>query len=149
MGKKGYLIPLFNNSYGWVQKESVFLSLNLFWEAPHQKKKKKKDFSPHLYSIELLTNNKSVSKNIRTILGPPLLSTSFDQLRFWYTFTCQLILLFSLFLLLFIGLTALFSIIYESHYTISANFYLYLHYFQQKILSLRRISESSTDLILT
>ena len=79
MGKKGYLIPLFNNSYGWVQKESVFLSLNLFWEAPHQKKK---DFSPHLYSIELLTTNKSVSKNIRTILGPPLLSTSFDQLRF-------------------------------------------------------------------
>ena len=130
-------------------KKSQFFWVWIYFGRPHTKKKKKKDFSPHLYSIELLTNNKSVSKNIRTILGPPLLSTSFDQLRFWYTFTCQFILLFSLFLLLFIGLTALFSIIYESHYTISANFYLYLHYFQQKILSLRRISESSTDLILT
>ena len=29
------------------------------------------------------------------------------------------------------GLTALSSIIYESHCTISANFYLYLQYFQQ------------------
>ena len=130
-------------------KKSQFFWVWIYFGRPHTQKRKKKDFSPHLYSIELLTNNKSVSKNIRTILGPPLLSTSFDQLRFWYTFTCQLILLFSLFLLLFIGLTALFSIIYESHYTISANFYLYLHYFQQKILSLRRISESSTDLILT
>ena len=127
-------------------KKSQFFWVWIYFGRPHTKKK---DFSPHLYSIELLTTNKSVSKNIRTILGPPLLSTSFDQLRFWYTFTCQLILLFSLFLLLFIGLTALFSIIYESHYTISANFYLYLRYFQQKILSLRRISESSTDLILT
>ena len=131
-------------------KKSQFFWVWIYFGRPHTKKKKKKeDFSPHLYSIELLTNNKSVSKNIRTILGPPLLSTSFDQLRFWYTFTCQLILLFSLFLLLFISLTALFSIIYESHYTISAHFYLYLHYLQQKILSLRRISESSTNLILT
>ena len=39
---------------------------------------------------------------------------------------CQLILLFSLFLLLFIGLTAFFGIIHKSHYTISTNFYLYL-----------------------
>ena len=39
---------------------------------------------------------------------------------------CQLILLFRLFLLLFIDLTALFDTIYRSHCTISVNFYLYL-----------------------
>ena len=41
----------------------------------------------------------------------------------------QLILLFNLFLLLFMGPTTLFDTIYESHYTISTNFYLYLQYF--------------------
>ena len=45
---------------------------------------------------------------------------------------CQLILVFSLFLILFISPTVLFGTIYEFHYTISANFYLYLQYFQQK-----------------
>ena len=48
----------------------------------------------------------------------------------------QLILLFSLFLLLFIGFTVLFDIIHESHYTISTNFYLYLDTFS-KINSLK------------
>ena len=43
----------------------------------------------------------------------------------------KIISLFSLFLLLFIGLTALFGTIYGPHYTISTNFYLYLQYFQQ------------------
>ena len=41
----------------------------------------------------------------------------------------QFILLFNLFLLLFIGPIVLFGTIYESHCTISANFYLYLQYF--------------------
>ena len=39
---------------------------------------------------------------------------------------CQFILLFSLFLLLFIGLIALFDTIHRSYSTILANFYLYL-----------------------
>ena len=39
------------------------------------------------------------------------------------------ILLFNLFLLLFMGLTALFYIIHKSHCTISANFYFYIQYF--------------------
>ena len=39
---------------------------------------------------------------------------------------CQLILLFSLFLLLFMGLTALFGTIYRFHYTILANFSIVL-----------------------
>ena len=39
---------------------------------------------------------------------------------------CQLILLFSLVLLLFMGSTALFDTIHEFHCTISANFYLNL-----------------------
>ena len=38
----------------------------------------------------------------------------------------QFILLFSLFLLLFTNSIVLFDIIHEFHYTISANFYLYL-----------------------
>ena len=53
---------------------------------------------------------------------------------------CQLILVFSLFLILFIGLTILFGTIYEFHYTILANFYFYLQYFQQKNFSFRKIS---------
>ena len=42
----------------------------------------------------------------------------------------QLILLFSLFLILFMGPTTLFGTIHGSYYIISVNFYLYLWYFQ-------------------
>ena len=48
-------------------------------------------------------------------------------------------------MLLFIGLIAFFDPIYESHCTISANFYLYLQYFQQKISNFSKINESQTD----
>ena len=41
----------------------------------------------------------------------------------------KIISLFSLFLLLFMGPTTLFSIINEFHYIISTNFYFYLQYF--------------------
>ena len=63
----------------------------------------------------------------------------------WQKLKSQLILLFSLFLLLFMGLTALFGTIHGSHCTISTNFYLYLQYFQQKIFSFSKISGSQTD----
>ena len=56
----------------------------------------------------------------------------------------QLILLFSLFLLLFMGSITLFGIIYASH-TIWTNFYLYLQYFQQKNFSFSKISRSQTN----
>ena len=52
----------------------------------------------------------------------------------------QLILLFSLFLLLFIDPTVLVGTIHESHYTILVNFYLYLWDFQQKVFSFTKIS---------
>ena len=58
---------------------------------------------------------------------------------------CQLILLFSLFLLLFMGLTTLFGTIHGSYCTILANFYFYLQYFQQKVFSFNKISGSQTD----
>ena len=45
---------------------------------------------------------------------------------------CQLILLFRLVLLLFMGSTTFFDMIHESHCTISANFYLNLQYFSKK-----------------
>ena len=64
----------------------------------------------------------------------------FDQLIF-----CQLILLFSLFLLIFICSTAFFGTIYESHCTILTNIYLNIQYFQQKVFSFSKISESQTD----
>ena len=41
--------------------------------------------------------------------------------------------------------TALFDTIYRSYCTISANFYLYLQYFQQKIFNFSKISGSQTD----
>ena len=63
----------------------------------------------------------------------------------WQDYFCQLILLFNLFLLLFIGPTTLFGTIHGSHCIISANFYLYLQYFQQKNLSFNKISESQID----
>ena len=63
----------------------------------------------------------------------------------WQKLKSQLILLFSLFLLLFINPIALFGIINRSHCTISANFYLYLQYFQQKVFSFSKTNESQTD----
>ena len=63
----------------------------------------------------------------------------FDKYYFY-----QLILLFSLFLLLFMSLTVLFGTIYGYHCIISANFYLYLQYFQQKIFNYSKISRSQT-----
>ena len=48
----------------------------------------------------------------------------------WQKLKSQLILLFILFLLLSMDIIALFGTIHESYYTILANFYLYLKYFQ-------------------
>ena len=52
----------------------------------------------------------------------------------------QLILLFRLFLLLFTDFTTFFGIIYGFQCTISANFYLYLQYLQQKVFNFSKIS---------
>ena len=49
---------------------------------------------------------------------------------FGLDYFCQLILLFSLFLLLLIDLIIFFCTIYESYCIISTNFYIYLSYFQ-------------------
>ena len=68
---------------------------------------------------------------------------------FGMNYFCQLILLLNLFLLLFMDPTTLFGIFYRSYNTISANFYLYLQYFQQKNFSFRKISESQMDLKIT
>jgi len=43
------------------------------------------------------------------------------------------------------GLTTLFGTIHESHYIISTNIYFYLQYFQQKVFSFNKISESQID----
>ena len=64
----------------------------------------------------------------------------------WQKLKSQFILLFSLFLVLFMDLTVLFGTIYRFYYTISANFYLYLQYFQQKIFSFNKINGCQTVL---
>ena len=57
----------------------------------------------------------------------------------------QLILLFSLFLLLFMNFITLFGNISGSYCTILDNFYLYLQYFQQENFCFSKISGSQTD----
>ena len=58
---------------------------------------------------------------------------------------CQLILLFSLFLLLFMSPVTLFDTIQGFYGTISTNFYLYLQYFQQKKFIFNKIGGFQTD----
>ena len=53
-----------------------------------------------------------------------------SKVSVWQNYFCQLILLFSLFLLLLMDFAVPFDIIHGSHCTISANFYIYLQYFQ-------------------
>ena len=48
------------------------------------------------------------------------------------------------FFVLFMDSIAFFYTIYESYYTILANFYLYLQYFQQKIFNFYKINRSQT-----
>ena len=57
---------------------------------------------------------------------------------FGMDYFCQIILLFSLFLLLFMGPTALFDTIYGSYCTISTKFYLYLQYFHAIIFQFQQ-----------
>ena len=59
---------------------------------------------------------------------------------------CQLILLFSLFLLLFMVPLHFFATIHRSYYTISVNFYLHLQYFQQKKFNFNKINRSQTNI---
>ena len=47
------------------------------------------------------------------------------------------------------GPTIFFDTIYGSHYTISANFYIYLKYFQQKVFNFNKINGSQTNLRYT
>ena len=53
-------------------------------------------------------------------------SAAVTSCAFGNTYFCQPILLFNLFLLLFMSLTAFFGTIHGSHCTISTNFYFYL-----------------------
>ena len=57
----------------------------------------------------------------------------------WQKLKSQFTLLFSSFLVLFMNLTVLFGTIHEFQCTISANLYIYLQYFQQKIFNFSKI----------
>ena len=67
------------------------------------------------------THHKKKKKKAKKKIVTKSSKRAFDN-----TYFCQLILLFSLFLQLFMGSIALFSTIHGSHCTISINFYLYL-----------------------
>ena len=61
--------------------------------------------------------------------------TNHGKCLFGKNYFCQLILLLSLFLLLFMGSIVLFGIIHRSYCTILATFYPYLQYFFSKKFS--------------
>ena len=104
------------------KKNSLFNSINL-WEKCS-------------YTSPELQNSRGC---IIGIISPELLFQSI-QCAFGMDYFCQLILLLSLFLLLFMSLTAPFGIIHGSHCTILVNFYFYLQYFQEKIFNFSKIS---------
>ena len=66
----------------------------------------------------------------------------FGKIIFTNLFYCS-----AYFLLLFMDPNVLFVTIHKSHCTISANFYLYLQYFQQKVFSFSKISGFQTNLM--
>ena len=55
-----------------------------------------------------------------------------DEVSVWQRLFLQIYFTIQLFLLLFIGPTTLFGIIYEFYYTIIANFYFYYNTFSKK-----------------
>ena len=109
------------------KKNSLFNSINL-WEKCS-------------YTSPELQNSRGF---IIGIISPEFLFQSI-QCAFGMDYFCQLILLLSLFLLLFMSLTAPFDIIYGSHCTILVNFYFYLQYFQEKIFNFSKISGFQMD----
>ena len=96
------------------KKNSLFNSINL-WEKCS-------------YTSPELQNSRGF---IIGIISPELLFQSI-QCAFGMDYFCQLILLLSLFLLLFMSPTTLFGIIHGFHCTISTNFYLISSIFRKK-----------------
>ena len=76
------------------------------------------------------TFNNNFSVSAKYVVSKHTLSECLTNIKKPAYFTIQLILQFSLFLLLFMGPIALFGTIHASYYTISANFFFYLQYFQ-------------------
>ena len=111
-------------------------------EKPTQKKKieqksRKKNYNKTTIKAQIKCQKKKKAQyKINLIL----------DYAFGYQLKNQLILLFNLFLLIFMGPTVLFDIIYRSHCTILVNFYFYLQYFQKKVFNFNKISGSQTDL---
>ena len=117
----------------------------LNWKASLQNETPLPSWNLHNYATNS-SNNQNTSSIPCSWLGiscnqaRSVIGLNMTKYAFGSKLRNQLILLFSLFLLLFMGFTALFGNIHGSHYTISANFYLY----QQKIFSFSKINESRT-----
>ena len=70
-----------------------------------------------------------VLQDIKCVICVLVVLHVMDYVCVWQKLKNQIILLFSLFLLLLIGSIAFFGTIHGSYCTISANFYLYLQFF--------------------
>ena len=128
-----------------AQKQENFL---INWQS-HRGIKNSLAFCLFTYLIPCLsiTNKFSVKSTYNFSIHQPKKKkkVKIHTVSIFLAYFCQLILPFSLFLLLFMDLTALFGTIHISHYTVSTNIYLYLQYFQQKIFSFNKISGSQTN----
>ena len=81
----------------------------------------------HFAGCNVLLKKKNGWQNADT--GTKNAIQAYTKCAFELRLKIKIISLFSLLMLLFISPIALFSAIYELHYTILTNFYLYLSYF--------------------
>ena len=88
----------------------------------------------HWNSVNALLKKKKKKGETQTNANTAnIISTQMGtKYSFGKDYFCQIILQFNLFLLLFMGLTALCDTIHGSHYTISVNTYFYLSTFSKK-----------------
>ena len=104
----------------------------------------------HFVMIWITSTRTSLYDQWRALRGTIVVVLTITCWQLFY-FTCAFglewkikIILFSLFLLLFIGFITLFDINHRPHCTISINFYLYLSYFHQWIFNFSKISGIQT-----
>ena len=106
-------------------KSELFLILNKTTKKKKKKKKKPSYFNTYICSFPIILDacvKCAICFSQERVCAPK----KFHTCPLGKYYFCQFILLFSLFFILFMDLTALFGTINGSHYTILANLYLYL-----------------------
>ena len=126
---------------------NIFISFLILWKTLIKKKKKTIDQVLQLFAIIHDKNTTSLPTpkfHIRKKKKKKRRQSYNIQEHIWCVHLTKIIFV-SLFLLLFMGPTVLLGTIHESYYTISANYYLYLQHFQQKVFNFSKISRSQMD----